>query len=109
MRRKAYSEPQITSFIIPTRLQITLLFKEFKKAYNRYPKMGALYAYVTAQYIEAGFKKAGKIDKEKLIDAIEGISIDSPVGKLEIRKCDHQLTLPMYFGVTKKDRNMVIS
>jgi branched-chain amino acid transport system substrate-binding protein len=77
--------------------------KEFRDAYNRYPKMGALYAYVTAQCIEAGFKKAGKIDKEKLIDALEGISIDSPVGKLEIRKCDHQLTLPMYFGVTKKD------
>jgi branched-chain amino acid transport system substrate-binding protein len=77
--------------------------KEFRAAYNRYPKMGALYAYVTAQYIAEGFKKAGKIDKEKFIDAIEGMQIDSPVGKLEIRKCDHQLTLPMYFGVTKKD------
>ena len=77
--------------------------KEFRTAYNRYPKMGALYAYVTAQYIAEGFKKAGKIDKEKFIDAIEGMQIDSPVGKLEIRKCDHQLTLPMYFGVTKKD------
>jgi branched-chain amino acid transport system substrate-binding protein len=28
--------------------------------------------------------------------------IDSPVGKLEMRGCDHQLLLPMYFGVTKK-------
>jgi branched-chain amino acid transport system substrate-binding protein len=31
------------------------------------------------------------------------MTLDSPVGKLEIRKCDHQLLLPMYFGVTKKD------
>jgi branched-chain amino acid transport system substrate-binding protein len=77
--------------------------KEFKKLYNREPKMGALYGYVTARYIAEGFKKAGKIDKEKFITALEGMVIDSPVGKLEIRKCDHQLTLPMYFGVTKKD------
>ncbi|MCG6534712.1 MAG: ABC transporter substrate-binding protein [Syntrophales bacterium LBB04] len=76
---------------------------EFKNAYNRYPKMGALYAYVTAQYIAEGYKKAGKIDTEKFITALEGMTIDSPVGKLEIRKCDHQLTLPMYYGKTKKD------
>ena len=58
---------------------------------------------MTAQFIAAGFKKAGKIDREKLIDALEGMTLDSPVGALEIRKCDHQLLLPMYLGVTKKD------
>jgi len=76
---------------------------DFKKAYNRNPRIGALYGYMTAQFIAAGYKKAGKIDKEKLINALEGMAIDSPIGKLEIRKCDHQLLLPMYFGVTKKD------
>ncbi len=58
---------------------------------------------MTAQFIAEGYKKAGKIDKEKFVTALEGMSLDSPVGKLEIRKCDHQLLLPMYFGVTKKD------
>ncbi len=76
--------------------------EEFRKAYNRYPKVGALYGYVTAKFIVEGFKKAKTIDKEKFIDAIEGMSVDSPVGKLELRKCDHQLVLPMYFGRTKK-------
>lgn len=76
---------------------------DFKKTYNRNPRIGALYGYMTAQFIAAGYKKAGKIDKEKLISALEGMAIDSPIGKLEIRKCDHQLLLPMYFGVTKKD------
>ena len=90
-------------FYYPDTPANTAFVKEFRGAFNRYPKMGGLYAYVTAQYIAEGFKKAGKIDKEKFIDAIEGMVIDSPVGKLEIRKCDHQLTLPMYFGVTKKD------
>lgn len=76
---------------------------DFKKAYNRSPRIGALYGYMTAQFIAEGYKKAGKIDREKLVNALEGMSLNSPVGTLEIRKCDHQLLLPMYFGVTKKD------
>ncbi|MCX5804208.1 MAG: ABC transporter substrate-binding protein [Proteobacteria bacterium] len=76
---------------------------EFKKAYNRFPKVGALYGYMAAQFIAEGFKKAGKVDKERFINALEGMALDSPVGKLEVRKCDHQLVLPMYYGVTKKN------
>jgi hypothetical protein len=30
------------------------------------------------------------------------MSLESPVGTLVIRKCDHQLELPLFFGVTKK-------
>lgn len=76
---------------------------EFKKAYNREPKIGSLYGYMTARFIAEGYKKAGKVDTEGLINALEGMSLDSPVGPLAIRGCDHQLELPMYFGVTKKD------
>jgi branched-chain amino acid transport system substrate-binding protein len=76
---------------------------EFKKAYNRYPRIGALYGYMTAQFIAAGYQKAGKQDAAKLVKAVEGMSLDSPVGPLTVRKCDHQLELPMYWGVTKKD------
>ena len=52
--------------------------------------------------MEKAYAKAGKVDKEKLIDALEGMAVESPVGKLELRACDHQLLLPMFFGVTKK-------
>jgi branched-chain amino acid transport system substrate-binding protein len=76
---------------------------EFRKAYNRYPRIGALYGYMVAQFIAEGYKKAGKLDKEKFITALEGMTLDSPVGALQIRACDHQLELPMYFGVTKKE------
>ena len=75
---------------------------EFRKTYNRHPKIGALYGYATALFLEQGFRKAGKVDKEKLVDALGGMVIDSPVGKLELRACDHQVALPMFFGVTKK-------
>jgi len=75
---------------------------EFQKMYSRPPKVGALYGYALAQLIVKGYQKAGKIDKEKLVTAVEGLVVDSPVGKLEMRACDHQLMLPMFAGVTKK-------
>ncbi len=77
--------------------------EQYRKAYNKYPKIGALYGYMTAQFIAEGFRKAGSTDREKFINAVEGMALDSPLGKLEVRKCDHQLVLPMYFGKTKKD------
>ncbi len=76
---------------------------EFMKAYKRYPKASALVGYMTGQFIAEGYKKAGKVDSEALIKALEGMKLDSPVGPLAIRACDHQLELPTYFGVTKKD------
>jgi branched-chain amino acid transport system substrate-binding protein len=76
---------------------------EFRKLYNRYPKMTALYGYLAAQVIAKGYQKAGSVNTEKFVNALEGMVIDdTPVGKLEIRACDHQLTLPMFWGVTKK-------
>jgi branched-chain amino acid transport system substrate-binding protein len=90
-------------FYYPDTAQNKAFVDDFKKAYNRNPRVGALYGYMTAQFIAEGYKKAGKFDKEKFVSALEGMAIDSPVGRLEIRKCDHQLLLPMYFGVTKKD------
>jgi branched-chain amino acid transport system substrate-binding protein len=75
---------------------------EFRKTYNRPPKVGALYGYAFAQLMAKAYQKAGKIDREKFITAMEGLTVDSPVGKLEMRACDHQLMLPMFFGVTKK-------
>ena len=73
----------------------------FKKAYGNPPGFPAYQAYLTAHFIAEGFKKAGAVDKEKFIDALEGLKIDSPTGKVEMRACDHQAILPMYFGVTK--------
>jgi len=76
--------------------------KAFRAAYNRYPKVGALYGYLAGQFIVKGFERAGKIDREKLIDSLEGLSVTSPVGAVEMRACDHQAVLPMFLGVTKR-------
>jgi branched-chain amino acid transport system substrate-binding protein len=74
----------------------------FQAAYGEPPGFPAFHGYITAYFIADAFKKAGTLDKEKFIDALEGLKIDSPVGKLEMRACDHQVELPMFLGVTKK-------
>lgn len=76
--------------------------KEFQKVYGRYPAVGAVYGVLAAKFIVGAYKKAGKIDTEKFIDQVEGMWVDSPVGKVTMRAYDHQAMLPMFMGVTKK-------
>ncbi|MCF6178224.1 MAG: ABC transporter substrate-binding protein [Geopsychrobacter sp.] len=75
---------------------------EFEKAYGRTPAVGALYGYIAAQFISEAYAKAGEVDTEKFIDALEGLSVDSPVGQVTMRAEDHQVMLPMFMGVTTK-------
>lgn len=89
-------------FYYPDTPENQAFVKEFKDAYGRYPKVGAMYGYITATFIAKAYEKAGAVDTEKFIDAIEGMSVDSPVGKLTLRAYDHQVMFPMYMGVTKK-------
>jgi len=75
----------------------------FQKAYGTPPGFPAFNAYITAHLIAEAYRKAGSIDKEKFIDAMEGLKVKSPVGGMvEMRACDHQAVYPMYFGKTKK-------
>jgi branched-chain amino acid transport system substrate-binding protein len=76
--------------------------KEFETAYSRKPAVGAVYGLLAAKFIFGAYKKAGKIDTEKLIDNVEGMWVNSPVGKVTMRAYDHQAMLPMFMGVTKK-------
>jgi branched-chain amino acid transport system substrate-binding protein len=76
--------------------------KAFKDAYGREPRVGALYGYLAGQFIIKALHKAGKMDKEKFIDALSGLKVDSPIGEIEMRAYDHQAMLPMFMGVTKK-------
>ncbi len=76
--------------------------KAFQDAYGEPPGFPAFHAYMTGHFIAEAFKKAGALDKEKFVDALEGLKIDAPVGEVEMRACDHQAVLPIFLGVTKK-------
>ena len=76
--------------------------KAFQNAYGNPPGFPAFHAFLTAHLIAKAYEKAGKIDREKFIDALEGLKVDSPVGEIEMRACDHQAVLPLYMGTLKK-------
>jgi branched-chain amino acid transport system substrate-binding protein len=76
--------------------------KAFQDAYGNPPGFPAFHAYVTAHLIARAYEKAGAVDREKFINALEGIKVDSPVGEIEMRACDHQAVLPLYMGTLKK-------
>ncbi len=76
--------------------------KAFKEAYGVEPGFPGFHGYITAHFIAEAFRKAGALDREKFIDALEGLKIESPAGMVEMRACDHQAVLPIFMGVTKR-------
>ena len=77
---------------------------EYQKLYNKYPTMPSFYGYTTGQFIIRALEKlGGKFDKEKFIDALEGMVLENTAaGRLEMRACDHQVLLPTFVGTTTK-------
>ena len=49
--------------------------------------------------LKAAIEKAGKVDKEALIDALEGLRFDSPAGPVTVGK-DHHTTMNMFLART---------
>ncbi len=76
--------------------------KAFEETYGTPPGFPAFHAYTTAHFIAEAFRKAGSLDTEKFIDALEGMEIDTPVGAVEMRAYDHQAVLPIFMGITDK-------
>jgi branched-chain amino acid transport system substrate-binding protein len=72
------------------------LVKEFKARYNAPPDFFHTGGFSAAMAAVTALKKAGSTDTEKLIAAMEGMSFDTPKGKMVFRKEDHQALQSMY-------------
>ncbi len=81
------------------------LVAENKKRFNGAPPdFFTCGGFIAAQaVVEALTKTGGSTDTEKLIATMEGMSFDSPKGKVVFRKEDHQLLQPMYAFNIKVD------
>lgn len=77
--------------------------QDFQAAYGGPPGFPAFHGYITGYFIAEAFRKAGSLDRERFVEALEGLRIPTPVGEVEMRACDHQAVLPMIFGVTRRD------
>ena len=71
------------------------------KKINRPPGLGAPSGYEGTWAIARAAEKAGSTDIEKIIDALEGMKLDTVVGPVTMRKVDHQAMWPFWFGRTK--------
>ncbi|OGA40804.1 MAG: ABC transporter permease [Betaproteobacteria bacterium RIFCSPLOWO2_12_FULL_68_19] len=82
------------------------LVAEHRKRFNAPPDFftaGGMAAGIAA--VEA-LKKAGSTDTEKLIAAMEGMSFETPKGRMTFRKEDHQAMQSMYHFKIKVDPNV---
>ncbi len=72
----------------------------FRQKYSKPPgpSDADYFGYINTQFALEAIKRAGTVDKEKVIDALEGLTLDTPVGKVTIRAFDHQSTFPLYVG-----------
>jgi branched-chain amino acid transport system substrate-binding protein len=77
-----------------------VFLKAYQAKYNDYPRLGSVVGYSTLKAVAAILAKAGSTDSEKLVDAAEGIEVDTPFGKVTFRKADHQSTLGAFVGKT---------
>jgi branched-chain amino acid transport system substrate-binding protein len=80
------------------------LVSENQKRFGAPPDFFTCGGFIAAQAVVAALQRTGgSTDTEKLIGALEGLSFDSPKGKVTFRKEDHQLLQPMYAFKIKVD------
>lgn len=75
----------------------------YKSKYGTFPSYNAHGAYAAVKAYAAAALKARAVDKEKVVDALSGLSLDLPVGKVTIRPEDHQAITDGIWGKTAFD------
>lgn len=69
MHRKVFWEHPFFFYYFPETPENKAFADEFHKAYGRYPKVGALYGYISAGFIVKAYEKAGKVDSAACISS----------------------------------------
>jgi branched-chain amino acid transport system substrate-binding protein len=82
------------------------LVAEHKKRYQSPPDFFTAGGMSAGIAVVEALKKAGSTDTEKLIAAMEGMSFETPKGRMTFRKEDHQAMQSMYHFKIKVDPNV---
>jgi branched-chain amino acid transport system substrate-binding protein len=79
---------------------------KYRAATKKYPSTWAINAYDAVMTWAKAVKKANTFETEKVVDALEGLELDSLRGPGRyIRKADHQANVGSYIGVVAWDKN----
>ena len=62
--------------------------------------MGSLVGYNVLMSVAKMLQKANSTETEEMVNAMEGLVFDSPVGQITFRKIDHQATMGAFVGRT---------
>jgi branched-chain amino acid transport system substrate-binding protein len=82
-------------------------FEAYRKRWNQLPFEMSANAHTNVRLLVQALKKAGKVDREAVIDALEGMSIEHPtLGSITIRPFDHQSTAGWWVGYLVWDDNL---
>ncbi len=77
--------------------------KAFVEKHNKLvgfpPSYGAMNQYFIIYALKAAIEKVGEVDTEKIITALEGMTLNTFVGKVPIRAYDHQAMMPNWYGI----------
>ena len=69
---------------------------------EKYPSSWMGTGYDAMKFLVEAINKAGTTDTQKVIKALEGLTIDSSVGKLTMRAKDHQANRGQFWGTVTK-------
>jgi branched-chain amino acid transport system substrate-binding protein len=69
---------------------------------EKYAPSWAITGYMGIYWLAEAIKKAGSTDTMKVIKALEGLTIQTPIGKQIMRAKDHQATRGQVWGTTTK-------
>ncbi len=72
--------------------------KKYLAKNKEYPSAWAEQGYDGVYFLADAIRKAGSTDKEKVIAALEGLTIEAPRGKATLRKEDHQMVADYMVG-----------
>jgi len=70
----------------------------YKEKYESNPGWFSFVGYNAMKSLAAAIEKAGVVDVEKVVDAMEGLTFDSTIGPLTYRSSDHQANLGLWVG-----------
>lgn len=72
--------------------------KVMKKIGKNYASANGYGGYLAVYALKDAIEAVGAVDTEKIIDYLEGATINTTMGPMLIRSCDHQAMWPVYAG-----------
>ncbi len=84
--------------------EMNAFVEKYQKAYGgQYPIQWSSMGYEAVIAIKQAMEKVKSTNKEKVIDALEGMEFNGIRGKMNFRKCDHQGSGAEFVGLTVKN------